>query len=194
MNAMLRLLVGVTVAISLGSCGGPSGYMKTTASLSKPDEKSAVVRFMRPSRFVGAARDFAILDGEKAIGTLSNGSQFGYVTTPGKHLFITPGLGSRGAYFLEADLVPGKTYYVFVRGQSDAGVVRVFLIPITRSTEQWNEVPTYEKDLTPLEPDRANLEAWSAQHNEEIKGLLLSYNEQWKQEHPGAKIAPEDGV
>jgi hypothetical protein len=69
--------------------------MKTTASLSMPDATSAVVRFMRPSRFVGAARDFAILDGEKAIGTLSNGSQFGYVTTPGKHLFITPGLGSR---------------------------------------------------------------------------------------------------
>jgi hypothetical protein len=45
----------------------------------------------------------------------------------------------------------------------------VFLIPITRSTEQWNEVPTYEKDLTRLEPDRANLEAWSVQHSDEIK-------------------------
>jgi hypothetical protein len=194
MYSTLRLMLLAMVVVPLFACGGPSGYMKPTASLATPDATSAVVRFMRPSRFVGAARDFAILDGEKAIGTLSNGSQFGYVTTPGKHLFITPGLGSRGAYFLEADLVPGKTYYVFVRGQSDAGVVRVFLIPITRSTEQWNEVPTYEKDLTPREPDRANLEAWNAQHNEEIKRLLLSYNEQWKQEHPGAKIAPEDGV
>jgi hypothetical protein len=194
MNAMLRVLVGVTAAISLGSCGGPSGYMKPTAALATPDATSAVVRFLRPSRFGGAARDFAILDGEKAIGALSNATQFDYVTTPGKHLFISPGSWSAGPYFLEPDLLPGKTYYVLVRGQSDSGVVRVFLIPISKSTEQWGEVPDYEIDLTRLAPDLGSLEAWSSKHTEEIKRLLQNYQEKWKQERQWAKIAPEDGV
>lgn len=194
MEAILRLLLVVTVAIPLVSCSGPSGYMKTTASLSTPDATSAVVRFVRPSRFVGGARQFAILDGEHAIGALSNGAQFDYVTTPGTHLFLTPRIGSVGPYFLEADLAPGKIYYVAVRGQYDAGVMRVFLLPITRNTEQWNEIPTYDKDLTRLEPDRANLEAWSELHREEIKRLLRDYQEKWKHERQWGKIAPDDGV
>lgn len=113
MYSTLRLMLVAMVVIPLFACGGPSGYMKTTASLSMPDATSAVVRFMRPSRFVGAARDYAILDGEKAIAALSNATQFDYVTTPGKHLFISASAG-KGPYFLEADLLPGKTYYVLV--------------------------------------------------------------------------------
>jgi hypothetical protein len=195
MNAILRVLVGVTVAVSLGSCGGPTGYMKPTASLATPDATSAVVRFLRPSRFVGSARDYALLDGDHAIGALSNGAQFGYVTTPGKHLFIAPGFGTVGPYFLEAELAPGKIYYVLVSSyQEDASTRRVLLTPLTSGADQWKEVPTYEKDLTRLEPDRATLEAWSVQHRDEIKRLILNYNDQWKREHPGAKIAPEDGV
>ena len=181
------------MAIPLVACSGPSGYMKTTASLSTPDANSAVVRFVRPSGLAGAARYFAILDGEQAIGNLSNGSQFDYVTTPGTHLFLTPHIGSVRPYFLEADLAPGKIYYVAVRGQYEAGVMRIFLIPITRKTEQWKEVPTYDKDLTRLEPDRANLEVWSEQHREEIKSLLRNYYEKWKHERQWGKLAPDDG-
>ena len=195
MDATKRLLLMAMVAIPLVSCGGPSVYMKPTAALSMPDANSSVVRFIRPSRFVGAARDYAILDGEKAIGALSSGAQFDYVTTPGKHLFIAPGFRGVGPYFLEADLAPGKKYYVLVSShQEDLSTRRVLLTPITRSTEQWKEVPTYEKDLTRLEPDRASLEAWSAQHSDEIKRLLRNYQETWKHERQWATLAPDDGV
>jgi hypothetical protein len=194
MEAILRLLLGVTVAIPLVACSGPSGYMKPTASLSTPDANSAVVRFVRPSGFVGGARQFAILDGGHAIGALPNGAQFDYVATPGPHLFLTPQIGSVRPYFLEADLAPGKIYYVAVQGQYDAGVMRVFLLPITRNTEQWNEIPTYNTDLTRLEPDRVNLDAWSELHREEIKSLLQDYREKLKHERQWGKIAPDDGV
>jgi hypothetical protein len=195
MDAILRLLLVVTVAIPLFACGGPSTYMKTTTSLSTPDANSAVVRFVRPSRFVGSARDYALLDGEQAIGTLSNGAQFSYITTPGKHLFIAPGFGNVRPYFLEADLAPGKTYYVVVSSyQEDFSTRRVLLAPITPNTDQWKEVPTYDKDLTRLEPDRVNLEAWSALHRDEITRLLRNYHETWKHERQWGKIAPDDGV
>jgi len=202
MHTTMRLLLVVTVLIPVCACRGPSGYMTPTASLARPDAKSAVVRFVRPSQYLGGSSEFAILDGDKAIGALPNGAQFDYVTTPGKHLFITPGHRTTrtpgsltaGPYFLEADLGPGKTYYVVVRLHTEAGVERVWLTPITRRTEQWNEVPSYEKDLTRLEPNRASLAAWSTKHGGEIKALLRTYDEKWKHERQWATIGPDDGV
>ena len=203
MYAIMRRLLVVMVAIPLVSCVGTPSYMTTTAALSMPDATTAVVRFLRPLDFkFAAARTWAVLDGEKAIGNLPHGMQFDYVTTPGQHLFITPGHRTTrtpgsltaGPYFLEADLGPGKTYYVVVRLHTEAGVERVWLTPITRRTEQWNEVPSYEKDLTRLEPNRASLAAWSTKHGGEIKALLRTYDEKWKHERQWATIGPDDGV
>ena len=109
MYAVMRRLLVVMVAIPLVSCVGTPSYMKTTAALSTPDATSAVVRFLRPLDFkFAAARTWAVLDGEKAIGNLSHGMQFDFVTTPGKHLFLFPGGWPAQPYFLEADLLPGK--------------------------------------------------------------------------------------
>ena len=80
-------------------------------NLKRSTEEKALVRFMRPSGY-GYAVNFNMLDDKKVIGNSVAKSQFDYVTTPGKHLFVAA--TSENKVFLEADLEAGKTYYGLV--------------------------------------------------------------------------------
>ena len=145
--------------------------------------------------FQGGGRNFAIIDNEKAIGNLSNGSQFDYITSPGKHLFFSTAAGF-GPFYLEADLAAGKTYYVSAELELGWTVARVFLNPITRGTTHWEKIDEYQKNLTMLEPNLEKLDEWSVQHKEEIRAQVLNYQIKWKEEYKSywTKIRPEDGI
>jgi len=173
--------------LSLSACAGSSYYMKPSTSHLAPTRDKALVRFMRPS---GGANNFNLLDGEKVIGNSVAKSQFDYLTEPGRHLFISI---SENKVFLEADLAPGKLYYVITRIYIGWARGRVAFLPVTKGSEYWDTVLQYEQDLQRLEPDQPKLKAWEDGHKDEIRALLSAYESEFKGKYDWPKLTPEDG-
>jgi len=175
--------------LSLSSCAGSSNYMKPSVSQLAPTQDKALVRFMRPSG-IGFAVNFNMLDGEKVIGNSVAKSQFDYLANPGHHLFISI---SENKVFLEAELAPGKVYYVITRIYPGAWRARVAFEAVTRGSEYWEAVLQYEKELQRMEPDEANLRLWQDTHREEIRALLAAYESEFKTKYNWPKLSPDDG-
>ena len=175
--------------ILLSSCAGSSAYMKPSASLAPPTKDKATVRFMRPSG-MGPAINFNLLDGHKVIGNSVAKSQFDYLADPGHHLFIAT---AENKVFLEADLEPGKVYYVITRIYPGAWRARVAFLPVTRGSEYWNAVLGYEKELNILEPDEEKIKAWQDANADKIKALVASYEAEHKAKYDWPRLAPGDG-
>lgn len=175
--------------VSLSSCAGTSNYMKPSVSRVVPTQDKALVRFMRPSG-IGFAVNFNLLDGEKVIGNSVAKSQFDYLANPGHHLFVSI---SENKVFLEAELAPGKVYYVITRIYPGVWRARVAFEAVTRGSEYWEAVLQYEKELQRLEPDEANLRIWQDAHREEIRALVSSYEAEFKTKYNWPKLSPDDG-
>lgn len=185
---------GIVIACSLclfllSSCAGSSVYMKPSVSQVVSTQDKALVRFMRPSG-MGFGINFNMLDGTKVIGNSVAKSQFDYLTDPGRHLFIAT---AENKVFLEADLAPGKVYYVISRIFPGAWRPRVAFVAVTRGSEYWDAVLQYEKELQKLEPDQAKLRAWEDGHKEEIQTLLPAYESEFKTKYDWPKLTPADG-
>ena len=177
------------VLLSLSACTGSSSYMKPSVSQVVPTQDRALVRFMRPSG-MGYAVNFNLLDGEKVIGNSVAKCQFDYLADPGHHLFVSI---SENKVFLEADLAPGKVYYVITRIYPGAWRPRVAFIAVTKGSEYWDTVLQLEKELQKLEPDTPKLKAWEDGHTAEIKALLSAYEAEFKSKYDWPKLTPEDG-
>lgn len=175
--------------LSLSSCAGSSNYMKPSTSQVVPTRDKALMRFMRPSG-MGFAVNFNVMDGAKVIGNSVAKSQFDYLADPGHHLFISI---SENKVFLEADLAPGKVYYVITRIYPGWWRARVAFEAVTRGSEYWDAVLQYEKELQRLEPDEANIRVWQDAHREEIQALLSSYEAEFKTKYNWPKLSPDDG-
>ena len=140
MLSKYRLWCLLFMLIFVASCAGSASYMKASETLNeRPPDDKALVRFMRPYKFSGSARNFFVLDQEKAIGNNPVSTQFDYLAAPGKHLFISGAAGARKS-FLEADLEGGRIYYVIV----SLNLTGVRLIPVKKNSEYWDKVKKYE--------------------------------------------------
>lgn len=177
------------VFLSLSACAGSSDYMKPSVSQVVPTQDKALVRFMRPSG-AGFAINFNLLDGEKVVGNSVAKSQFDYLTDPGRHLFIST---AENKVFLEADLAPGKVYYIITRVYPGWWRARVAFVAVTRGSEYWDTVLQYEKELQRLEPDQPKLKAWEDGHKEEIRALFSAYESDFKTKYDWPKLTPTDG-
>jgi hypothetical protein len=144
---------------------------------------------MRPSGF-GFAINFNMLDGEKVIGNSVAKSQFDYLTTPGKHLFIAT---AENKVFLEADLEGGKTYYVITRIYPGAWYARVAFTAVNKGSEFWDNVKEYENELNKLEPDIEALKTWETNNQAKIKQVISDYETTFKGKYEWPKLNPEDG-
>lgn len=192
MSTDRRLPVAILCCLGLfllSSCAGSSAYMKPAAALAAPTKEKAVVRFMRPSGF-GFAVNFNILDGKTVIGNSVAKSQFDYLADAGHHLFVAT---AENKVFLEADLAPGKVYYVITRIYPGAWYARVAFLPVTKGSELWEEVLKYEQELQKLEPDREKLKAWQDGNKEKIEAVLTAYESGVKTQYNWPKLAREDG-
>ena len=179
----------VLTLLFLSSCAGSSTYMRPATSQNTPTPNKALVRFMRPSG-MGFAINFNVMDGTKVIGNSVAKSQFDYLTEPGRHLFVST---AENKVFLEADLEPGKVYYIVTRVYPGAWRARVAFVAVTRGSEFWETVLQYDKELVRLEPDEAKLRAWEAEHKEEIQALVTAYELEFKKQYDWPKLRPDDG-
>jgi len=129
---MNKILAGALLVLSVLSTGCASTKMVDSASQTiqpAPSDQAQVV-FLRVSSFGGAIQS-TVFDATEAesqfIGILSAGKKLSYLTSPGKRKFMVV---SEAADFLEADLLPGKTYYAMVTPRMGAWKARFSLYPI----------------------------------------------------------------
>ena len=188
---MLKLTRGVLIValvLLLVSCGGK--YMTISKPLPKPSEGKALVNFMRPS-FFGKAVEATIWDGEKLIGWIYGKQAFQYECEPGKHLFIS---WSEYKSPVEAELLPGRVYYIVLRTRMGGWRARIHQIPVNPNHELWQDALTWSKTLPNYTFEKAGLDKLQAKGNEKI----LEYLQYYKTEVAGTKhvlyLRPEDGV
>ncbi len=188
---MIKLARGALTAalvLLLISCGGK--YMTLSEPLPKPSEGKALVNFMRPSSF-GKAVEATIWDGEKLIGWIYGKQAFQYECEPGKHLFVS---WSEYKSPVEAELLPGRVYYIVLRTRMGGWRARVHQIPVNPNHELWQEALTWSKSLPNYTFDKAGIDQLQAKgHNK-----IVEYLQDYQTEVVGTKhvqyLRPEDGV
>lgn len=189
MVSRIKLFLLLCVAVFGISCAGSSGYMKPAESMLAPTSEKALVRFMRPSGF-GYAINFNIWDGDKVIGNSVAKSQFDYLASPGKHLFVAT---AENKTFLEADLEAGKTYYILTQVMMGMWKARVGFVPVTQGSEYWDKVKVYEGELNKLQPDTAAIQAWEDANKHKMKAVLTEYETTLKNAEQWPKLNRADG-
>lgn len=123
------LVAGVLVSLAVSGCAIRSDLMAPAggaAAAVRPDPDKALVVFLRPGRVAGLVQA-AVYDGDRLVGISSADTAVAYQAEPGPHLFMVV---SEAADFLEATLLPGKTYFVRVVPRTGWWRARFSLQPI----------------------------------------------------------------
>ncbi len=163
-----------------------------------PPDKALVV-FARPT-LLGRGFNTRIYDGETLAGLVQGKTYFTYEAAPGKHLFAAKGHEFKytNYAFLEADLSPGKTYYVYVSMFTrfvGAGLQYwVELKPIKPGTEDWTKMQTWlPGECAKLEmlPSAQQVET---ENSAAFETLRQKFFATWSVEGTKARIEPRDGV
>ncbi len=199
---MKKLLVALAVVVSTG-CAGPAQFVlheDVRGVVPRAPSDKALVVFARPS-LQGRGFNTRLYDGDKLVGLVTGKSYFVYEATPGKHLFASLG-HDMAKYtnfsFLEADLAPGKTYFVwasFYPRYKGLGVQNwADLNPVKPGSEEWEKMKTWlPADCARLEvlPVAAEVERENAEYFGEVRKQFFA---EWSaQPHP-VRIEPGDGI
>lgn len=131
----LKILGLMAVVALFSACA--SNHMTPVAEnalTAGPAPGKALIHFMRPSSFGGAIQS-TVWDGESYIGTVSANSRVCYQAEPGEHMFMVVG---ESADFMQAELLPGKTYYAVVTPRPGFWKARFSLRPMNGQEPQEN--------------------------------------------------------
>jgi hypothetical protein len=122
----LRALLFAAGILLISGCA--SSLMMKVPPMDAPDDRHAVVTFVRPS-FFGGAIQFGIWDSENFVGILSAGSYVQYLAEPGEHLFLAR---AENWSYVKADLQGGKKYFILGKVFPGVWKARVAFDPITK--------------------------------------------------------------
>ena len=128
-DRMRWLVAGMLVSLAISGCAIRSDLMAPAggdAAAVRPEPDKALVVFLRPGRLAGMVQA-VVYDGDRLVGISSADTAVAYQTEPGQHLFMVV---SEAADFLEATLLPGKTYFVRVVPRTGWWRARFSLQPI----------------------------------------------------------------
>jgi hypothetical protein len=189
----------VLLSIGLAACAGPGKMMQATAPQEAPAAKAdeAMVVFMRSS-FVGSAIAASVFDvtdsGEpRFIGIVSNGTKVGYPVKPGEHTFMVV---SEAADFLQAQVAPGRTYYVMVTPRMGMWKARFSLRPVRGSELGGSEFAGWNSG-TQYVSNTAQSMNWAASNAADISQKRTSYWREWSSkpadQRASQTLNPEDG-
>jgi hypothetical protein len=184
---MKNLLPALTLALAACST---SGYMRDAQPTPPPGPDESKIIVYRTSAF-GESAHFPVFEIEDEGGRLHGFTEtdcyFEVRCAPGVQLFLTWGEGNE---VVEADLEPGKTYYL--RAFSKFGLVRPRpgLAPVRQGSEEWKELEKLLPTLRCRELDPARAAEFVAQNQDRLKETHRSYVDGRK--NPRV-IRPEDG-
>ncbi len=178
-----RLWCFLFITVFLISCT-PS-FLRPPETVMAPTDSKALVRFISP-KAVGY-----VFDSEELIGYAFPGTQFDYLASPGKHLFIA---SLENKAFLEADLEPGKTYYVLMRRYEGFWRVRIAFLPVNKNSGLWDKAKAYEAKANKYDLDDEAKSKWQAKIGPKMPGIISHYENEVKHKYDWPRLNPEDGI
>ena len=179
-----RLLL-IALALAFAGCASNPMTVSESQTVSKVNPDDSQVVFMRSS-FVGSAISASLYEIDnnepKFIGVLGNGTKVAHTTTPGKHVFMVV---SEAADFMEAELLPGKTYYSIVTPRLGLWKARFSMWPIrsdgsgeyNTGTDQFNEWIAETKLVENSDASRA----WFESNAPSVRKKQAEYWPVWQQ-------------
>ena len=196
MKNLLKFASVLLIFMLFFGCAGSSRYMKdvTDGEVSYvPGADQSVILFMRPSTF-GFAIQSAVFDvttdENKLVGIVSAKKKVVYITEPGKHLLMVTG---EAADFMQADLEPGKTYYVLVNPVMGVWKARFSLGAIHKNVnheklEKWKNACQYNEVIEATHQ-------WAEKNSRSIQAKRTKYLPRWeaKPESKKPTLFPDDG-
>ena len=190
MARRVSLLLVVVLPVLLGGCAGSSRYMvKSEPPKAGPPPDKSVVYVMRPSGF-GFAVNFQVWDRDRLIGVSQAKSYFAYVCDPGKHLFI--GI-AENKVAVDADLAPGKSYYIITEPRMGGWKARLAMTPVTKGSENWDKVEGLKTEMEYVVPVEEEVRAWDEAKKAEAQGLVNFFEKDPDREKYMGRLVPDDG-
>lgn len=181
----------LTVALALMSaCSIRSPHMTPVTSgaqIVRPGEGRALVFFTRPSSYGGAIQA-TIYDGDAYIGTVSGGTHVAYETTPGTHLFMVVG---ESADFMQADLLPDKTYYAGVHARMGVWKARFSFVPFNGSDVKHGRDEVEDSRQVAVNDEGRR---WATQNAPSITEKKRAYLPAWERKSDQQTLHPDSGI
>ncbi len=184
MKSVGKLLFLILLATLFTACGPPN-FLVRQDTIQAPPSGKTMVRFISP-KAVGY-----VFDGEEVIGFSFPKTYFDYVTEPGKHLFIT---SMENKAFMEADLLPGKTYYVLMRLIFGAWRSRIAFLPVNEGSELLNDANLYLAKSKGYELDATTKTAWQNKYGPRMPVIIDSYHNEFKDNYNWPRLNPGDWI
>ncbi len=192
----LWALVALLLALTTG-CAATSDYMRPTLVPldAPPPPGTASVVFIRPSGWASSVLMTIMDDQGRFIGDSTAGSCFATPVPAGKHLFIG---WAENTAALQADLAPGRVYFVEVSSRLGWWSARVQLLAITPHSKQWAKLKDWVSDCDKFRPDEGGGQAYlngrrdaAAEHVRRGKEKFTDYDAEDLAERT---LIPADGV
>lgn len=174
--ASLRILFIVALSLGLGACGGAQMIKAEQEPVIKQGESMVV--FMR-STIVGSAIAASVYDvsgtDTKFIGVINNGTKIAYPVGAGKHTFMVV---SEAADFLEANVLPGRTYYAMVTPRMGMWKARFSFRPVRQNELSGSEFAGWNSatHFVVNSPETLN---WAAHNAGDVVSKRMQYWPQW---------------
>jgi hypothetical protein len=159
------------------------------AVVTAPRPDKATVVFYRSSSYGGAVQSsvFDVTSDPPAfVGIISSGMKLAYVAAPGQHRFMVV---SEAADFMDAQLMPGRTYYALVAPRIGFWKARFSLRPKNAGdTETQQQVASCTwYDNTP------DSQQWAQEHMADAVELERKYLPEWLSKNDKPVLRAEDG-
>jgi len=192
-SAAARALLALGLALSTACGAPPSDYMtEAKPPTAEPVAGLATVYFLRPSG-LGSGTHFQVWDRQRFLGVVQSKSYFISVLTPGKHLFIATADNPEKKVAVAADLAAGKRYYVHLGPTMMGWSSRVEMVPVTRGSDEWNEVEATVKELAYTVPRETEIRGWEASHKDEVEKLVTFFETAPDRSEYLTQLAATDG-
>lgn len=148
------LLAALGLVAALSGCGYTSPFMRPPAAPAalRASQSEALVVFVRPSEYASGV-GCTILDEEgHFIGQSPAHTHFAVSMRPGPHMFVS---WAENIDALQAELAPGKTYFVEVAPTIGVFSARVHLRALKPGSEKWSKQQEWLRDTQQLQSDRS---------------------------------------
>jgi hypothetical protein len=166
----------LVLGLAASGCVATSPYMHeaVTAQPSAPPPGAATVVFVRPSGYAGALKTTILDEHGTFLGDSLAESQFAVTLPAGRHLFVA---WAENTAALQADLAPGRTYYVEVAPRMGVLSARVHLLAVTPRSKSWERLPEWLHDSRLYDADPGAGQAYLATRQDDVRERLRRANE-----------------
>jgi hypothetical protein len=189
----MRIVQVVLLASLVAFAAGCSAVVRPAAPPGAPVDGQALVVFV--GRALRALLyDISDGDTERFIGIVEPETKAAYLSPTGRRRFMVVG---ETADFLDADLLPGRTYHALVTGRPGWVAPRFSFRPVRRADVDAGRVATWIADAAWVEPNERG-QRYAADHTRTVHdkklGNLPKYEGKSAVDRDKVRLDPDDGI